>query len=106
VKSVRIGAHKYPIVYADKVDEDDSWGIADFHGYKIVLSTALEKPELASVWAEKLLHEVAHFMLDDLGVEFPDDAAEEKCVTLLARGLTQFARDNKTLIRQILKDLK
>jgi hypothetical protein len=106
MKSVRIGAHKYPIVYADKVDDDDSWGNADFNDYKIILSSALERPELSSVWAEKLLHEVAHFMLDDLGVEFPNDEAEEKCVTLLARGLTQFARDNKTLIRQILKALK
>jgi hypothetical protein len=106
MKSVRIGAHKYPIVYVDKVDDEDSWGNADFHDYKILLSKALEKPELASVWAEKLLHEVAHIMLDDLGVEFPTEEAEEKCVTQLARGLTQFTRDNKTLIRQILKALK
>lgn len=105
-KSVRIGAHKYPILYVDKVDDDDSWGNADFHEYKIWLSKELEKPDLSSVWAEKLLHEIAHILLDDMGVSFPSDDAEETCVTQLAKGMTQVMRDNKTLIRQILKALK
>jgi hypothetical protein len=106
VSKVRIGTHAYQIVYVDKVGDSDDWGQADFDALKIWLSTELQKPEMASKWAEIVLHEAAHIILSEVGVEFPADEAEERCVTQLAKGLTQFMLHNKTLVRALLKALK
>jgi len=103
MKSVRIGPHKFELVYVDKVDEDDSWGHYSQGDQAIKLSNAL-LPE-GSKWAEILIHEILHGLADQAEM-FDEDKIEEKTVKVFAVGVTQVLKDNKTLIRAILKALK
>lgn len=101
-KSVRIGPHKFALVYVDKVDEEDNWGHYSQADQNIMLSNAL-LPE-GSKWAEILLHEIFHGVADEREI-FDDDKTEERAVKLFAMGFAQVLKDNKTLFRAILKAL-
>jgi hypothetical protein len=104
MKSVRIGPHIYPIIYVEKVDEEDSWGHYSQAKQTIELANALLPP--GSKWAEILLHEISHGIIDNMDAEFPSEEAEERATRKFALGLTQVLKDNKTLFRAILKALK
>lgn len=104
MKSVKIGAHKFPILSVEKVaDSDDYWAMYYSHeaGQKIEISSVLT----GSKWAEYLLHEIGHGIVEECGYEFPGDE-EEKFIEGFSKVLTQVMGDNKTLIRAILKALK
>ena len=104
-RSVKIGAHKFPILAVAQVaDSDDYWAMYYPHelGQKIELSDTLT----GSKWAETLLHEIGHGIVNECGYDFPTDAEEEKFIDGFSRVLTQVMGDNKTLIRAILKALK
>lgn len=102
MKFVRIGPHKYPIVYVEKVDEEDSWGHYSQAKQNIELSQAL-LPE-GSKWAEILLHEIGHGIVDNWDIELGE--GEEKFVRAYSIGLADAMRKNKTLFRAILKALE
>jgi hypothetical protein len=104
MKSIRIGAHKYPLVTTDHVDgKDDAWGMINFASMNIELSSELTKPGMESKWAEILIHEWAHGVCEEFGIK-PDD--EEEFVTRASKIITQALKDNKTLVRALLKALK
>ena len=104
MKSVRIGAHKYPLVTVDQVDgKDEAWGMINFGAMNIEMSTELSKPGMESKWAEILIHEWAHGVCEEFGIK-PKD--EEEFVIRASKIITQALRDNKTLVRAILKALK
>lgn len=99
MKSVRIGPHRYKLEIVSKVGEDDNWGQYYSDEQKIELSDKLS----GSKWAEILVHEMVHGIVDNWGIDLPD---EEKFVSVFSIGLTQVLKDNPTLFRSILKALK
>jgi hypothetical protein len=104
MKSVKIGAHKFPILAVDRVDgSDDYWAM--YYPHELGQKIEISKDLAGSKWAEILLHEIGHGIVNECGYAFPGDE-EEKFIEGFARVLTQVMGDNKTLIRQILKALK
>lgn len=104
-KSVKFGAHRFPILAVEKVaGSDEYWAMYYPHeeGQKIEISSTLT----GSKWAEYLLHEIGHGIVDECGYQFPSDDEEEKFIESFSKVLTQVMGDNKTLIRSILKALK
>jgi hypothetical protein len=103
--AVKIGPHKFPIVYVDKVNEDDDWGLYSQASQDIKLSNQL-LPE-GSKWAEILIHEIFHGIADQFeSFEDSEEHVEEKIVRAFALGFTQVLQNNPTLFRQILRALK
>lgn len=100
---VRIGPHNLALNYMDKVGDDDDWGHYSHPTQSIDLSNAL-LPE-GSKWAEILIHEILHCLADQADIFNGNEKEEERVVGIFAVGVAQVLKDNKTLIRAILKAL-
>lgn len=96
---IRIGPFDYSLGRFE--DETDDFGECDTTNHKIVLAQEFSS---SAVEAETLWHEVTHAIWNHGGLE--DGDKEERIVHTLSIGFITFMRDNKDLIRSILKALK
>lgn len=100
---VRIAGYDCKIVRSrDVLDTDGQYGGFDPNEHAISLA---EPDQFANEQLEAgtAIHELVHAMLALYNVKSPD---EESLVEMLETALVQVLRDNKTLIRAILKALK
>ena len=96
--SVKVGAHKCPIVYKDSIEGDDTenlhCGMFYVEEFRIEIRSRMRNSRIAEV----LIHEVLHAINATYG--FIDQEEEERAVTPLAAALTKLAPDNPEFIQQ------
>lgn len=101
--SIRIGPYKCKVARTALEPDGDgfsNWGSFDTDTYVIEIAESDKFSDEALI-ASTVLHEIIHGMNHVYG--FPDD---EAMVRKQETALAQIMKDNKTLIRQILKALK
>lgn len=99
--TVRIGPYKFKIVRSNRDDHDEA---GYFLSAKREIGVA--KPEDFGAEDEEaatVIHELAHAVVD---VYWPQIEEDEEIVSRLDPIVTQILRDNKALVRSILKALK
>lgn len=97
--TIRIGGHKFKVV--ELPADTDLHGECDVASHEFRLAKVFADDSQA---ADTILHEIMHGLWDQAHLVEGD--SEERVVYVLAGGLIQVIRDNKTLFRQILKALK
>ena len=93
IKSIKIGVHEYEVVYTEHLNGEV--GHIDNEQLKIAILDGLAN----SVEEQTLMHEVYHGIKYNLG--YLDHNEEE--VDGVAHGFLQFIKDNKDLIKKLLK---
>ncbi len=102
--SARIGPYKCKITRVESlvVDGDKCFGSFDYNRHEIAITGEAEFSSDA-LEASALVHELMHALLHIYKIKVPD---EEAMVEILETALIQLLKDNKTLIRSVLKALK
>lgn len=102
--TVKIGPYSGKVTRREKlvVDGDECFGSSDLNSLEIEIATSEEFASEA-LEASTFLHEALHLLLHVHKINVPD---EEDTVGRLEITLLQFLKDNKTLMRSILKALK
>lgn len=100
-ESVRIGPYKFKLIRTNRADHDEA-------GYFLSGSREIgvAKPEDFGAEDEEaatIIHELSHAVVD---VYWPQIEDDEEIASKLDLIITQILRDNKTLVRSILKALK
>jgi hypothetical protein len=96
--SVKVGAHRVPIVYKESIEGDDEenlhCGMFYVEDFRIEISSRMRNSRIAEI----LLHEVLHAINASYG--FINQDEEERAVTTLAAAFTKLAQDNPEFIQQ------
>lgn len=97
---IRIGSASYKVKFTDEeltLNNAECNGVIDFNTHTIKITNKdLDKHGQE----ETFLHEVTHGILHEMNVEL-DEQVEERICTVMAKGLHQIIKDNKTAFKPI-----
>ena len=97
IKALRVGARRYVVGQARRVD--DKAAEVDPDAEYIVISPRLS----VGAAAEYILHESLHAMLDNAGIDIDEnEVTEEMVVSALAPRLAAFLADNESAVHELL----